>query len=322
MKMGTAKRSKRIEVYDPDKVKQFNPETKKLLNAYKKDMTLRELSPGTISGYMSDLNQWLIYVLEEQDNRSVLELDEDDLTDFFYFCKTEGNNTRRMRRRYSSISAFYKYLRKKRKVAENPMEFIDRPVKDTDVTQQTYLTMEQVEIMKQKLSECGNLTLECYALFSLSTMARVNAVAHIKWKQIDFGRRIVNDVLEKEGKVVTLFFSDEVCQKLIQLQQFREWNCIDDGGYVFFSKDKQGNITSMTTSGLHGWARRIGRMIGVPTLHPHDFRHSGSQLLKLAGMPLEEISYFLNHESTETTRKHYLQADTQSMRAAKDKYGI
>ena len=78
----------------------------------------------------------------------------------------------------------------------------------------------------------------------------------------------------------------------------------------------------MTTSGLHGWARRIGRMIGVPTLHPHDFRHSGSQLLKLAGMPLEEISSFLNHESTETTRKHYLQADTQSMRAAKDKYGI
>lgn len=320
--MGKAERSRRIEVYDSTKVKQFNPETKKLLKQYEKDMVLRELSPGTIAGYISDLNQWLIYVLDNQENRSVLELDEDDLTDFFYYCKSEGNNTRRMRRRYSSVSAFYKFLRKKRKIAENPMEFVDRPVKDNDVITQTYLTTEQVNLLKQKLEECGNLTLQCYALFSLSTMARVNAVAHIRWKQIDYGQRIVFDVLEKEGKVVNLYFSKDVCEKLIQLYQFREMNEIDDGGYVFFGKGKDGKPTAITTSALHSWAKKIGRMIGVPTLHPHDFRHSGSQLLKLAGMPLEEISSLLNHESTETTRKHYLKDDASMIRASKDKYEL
>lgn len=281
---------------------------------------MRELSPGTITNYISDLEQWLIYVLDNQDNASVLQLDEDDLTDFFYFCKQNGNNTRRMRRRYSSVSAFYKFLRKKRKIVENPMEFVDRPVKDVDVVTQTYLTTAQVEDMKRVLKEYGNLSMECYALLSLSTMARVNAIANIKWKQIDFGERIIKDVLEKEGKIVTLFFSAEVSAKLAELQEYRELHGVNDGGYVFFSTDREGNPYAMSTSSLHGWAKRIGKMIGVPTLHPHDFRHTGSQLLKLAGMPLEDISSLLNHESTETTRKHYLIADTKSIRAAKDKY--
>lgn len=320
--MGRATRSKRIELFDSAKIKQINSETKKLLKSYEKDMVLRELSQGTISGYLSDLNQWLIYVLEEQDNRSVLELDEDDLTDFFYFCKSNGNNTRRMRRRYSSISAFYKYLRKKRKIQENPMEFIDRPVKDNDVITQTYLTSDQIALMKKRLDESGNFTLECYALLSLSTMARVNAISHITWKQIDYGERVISDVLEKEGKVVDLFFSAEVRDKLIRLQQFRELNCIDDGGYVFFGKGKDGNPTPVANATLHSWARKIGRMIGVPTLHPHDFRHSASQQLKLQGMSLEGIAHLLHHNSTETTRKHYLKEDTMSIRNEKDKYGI
>ena len=320
--MARANRSHPIHMYDKQKASQINAESKKLLRDYKKDMSLRELSPGTIDGYLSDLNQWLIYVLDNQDNRSVLELDEDDLTDFFYYCKSNGNNTRRMRRRYASISAFYKFLRKKRKIVENPMEFIDRPVKDNDVVVQTFLTAEQIQLMKKKLAESGNLTLEVYALLSLSTMARVKAIANLKWKQVNYGERIIYDVVEKEGKIVKLFPSREVCEKLIRLQQFRELNNIDDGGYIFFSRDKDGNPTAISTKALHNWTKKIGRMIGVPTLHPHDFRHSGSQQLKLAGMPLEEISELLNHESTETTRKHYLQADVQSIRNAKERYEI
>ena len=39
---------------------------------------------------------------------------------------------------------------------------------------------------------------QLYALFSLSTMARVNAVANLRWEQIDFNQRICEKVLEKE----------------------------------------------------------------------------------------------------------------------------
>ena len=62
------------------------------------------------------------------------------------------------------------------------MEYVDRPAKDTDVTVQTYLTEEQVADMKQKLCDAVDnavsvskkhyyMTMQVYALFSLSTMA-------------------------------------------------------------------------------------------------------------------------------------------------------
>lgn len=100
-----AERSKRITLYDPAKAEQVNEETKALLKKYKMDMEIRELSNNTILQYVSDLQQWFIYVLDNQDNKSALEITEDDLTEFFYFCKTEGNNSRRIKRRMASISA-------------------------------------------------------------------------------------------------------------------------------------------------------------------------------------------------------------------------
>ena len=148
-----AERSKRINLYNPEKMAQVNPETMMLLNKYGIDMELRELSEKTIMSYKSDLNQWVIYILDNQQNKSALSITEDDLTEFFYFCKKEGNNSRRIKRRMASISAFYKYLRKKRLIVENPCEFIDRPKKDVDVAVQTFLTQEQVFLMKYRLKE-------------------------------------------------------------------------------------------------------------------------------------------------------------------------
>ena len=191
------KRSKRITITNQVDKTKYNRESLKLIRKYKIDMGLRELSDKTVYNYLSDINSWLAYVYLFQDNTSVLDIDEDDLTEFFYFCKTEGNNSRRMKRRMSSISAFYLFLRKKKHISENPMEFIDRPRKDTDVVTQTFLTREQVELMKEELIKNKDLQLLTYAMFSLSTMARVNAVSNLRWQQLDLDLRVANDVLEK-----------------------------------------------------------------------------------------------------------------------------
>lgn len=322
-----AERSKRIVLFDNSKLDKINEQTKGFLKKYKMDMELRELSDKSIYQYISDLNQWLIYVLDNQGNQCVTDLEEDDLTEFFYFCKTEGNNSRRMKRRMASISAFYKFLRKKRLISENPMEFIDRPKKDTDIVVQTFLTQDQVNLMKEKLQECVDQEkpkakeLQLYALFSLSTMARVTAVSNIRWEQIDLEERICTDVLEKEGKLVTLYFSKEVKMLLENLKKERIDNNINDGGYVFYRV--QNNLpSSIDTGTLTDWAHKIGNMIGVPTLHPHDFRHSGSQLLKLSGCPIEQISELLNHSGLDVTKKFYLRADRKKIQAEKDKYEI
>ena len=314
-------RSKRINLSDDEKLKQVNPDTLKLMRKYEADMTLRELAPTTVYGYKQDLKQWFIWILENQDNQCVADLNDDDIEDFLFFCKQEGNHTERMKRRMAAISAFYKYLRKKKLIESNPMEFIDRPKKGSAIVTQTYLTPEQVELMRTKLDEYGDLQLKTYALFSLSTMARVNAIANLRWEQIDFEARECKDVLEKERRLVELSFSQEVKDLLLALKKEREDKGIDDYGWVFYSR--YNTATKPINNGtLLEWCKKIGGMIDVPTLHPHDFRHSGATILKNKGMSLEDISELLHHLGTDVTSKFYIKKDTSKIKALKDQFSF
>jgi integrase len=58
--------------------------------------------------------------------------------------------------------------------------------------------------MREKLAEYGDVQLQAYAFLSLTTMGRVNAVANLKWEQIDWDERIFSGVLEKEATVGTI----------------------------------------------------------------------------------------------------------------------
>lgn len=312
-----AERSKLIK-FEVDKDK-LNKESIKIYKKYKIDMTIKELSEKTIYNYETDLFAWFSYIYIFQDNKSILEIDEDDLTEYFYYRKSEGNNSRRIKRIMSSISAMYLFLRKKKMIKENPMEFIDRPRKDTDVVVQTFLTQEQIDLMLEELKKLGNLQIEAYIVTGLSTMARVNALSNIKWKQIDWDNLTINGVLEKEGYIVDLDI-DEYCKDvLLKLKQEREEKGIDNE-YVFISYYK-GRYDKVENTTCNDWCKKIGKIIGVPTLHNHDLRHSSATLMKNNGAKLEDISKILHHTSTDVTLKHYIKEDTSKLKESKAKFG-
>lgn len=311
-----AERSKRIIVEG-----QISPENEKIWNQYYRAMKMKGLSDKTIYNYKCDLEQWFKFMNSEQFGLNILDATEEDIEEFLFHCQQEGNNANRIKRRMSSISALYIFLKKKKITKENPVELLDRPTSAKPVVVQTYLTMEQVELMKQKLKENGDLQLEAYGLLSLSTMGRVNAISNIKWKQIDFEECEIREVLEKGDKVVDLFFSTEVRDLLLKLKEQRENEGIDNE-YVFISK-KNGEYRNVVPSTLGAWAKKIGYMIGLEHgLHCHDFRHSSATLLKNMGMPLEEVSTLLNHSGTDVTRRFYIKEDNKKLKENKAKYGI
>jgi site-specific recombinase XerD len=312
-------RSKRI-VIDNKYEEAINPENLKLLNKHIRDMEMRELSPKSIYNYKRDLIQWMSYLNKEQFNNNVIEVTEDDIEEFIFYCRQEGNNTERIKRRTSSISAFYKFLRKKKLIKENPMEFISRPKKGLPVVVQTFLTPSQVEEMREQLKLIDDLQLTTYVEFSLATMARVNAVSNVTWEQIDFDNMVVEDVLEKEGKIVTLYFDEYVRELLLKLKQQREEDGIECK-YVFITNHKDG-YDKVTVNAMSGWTKKVGKSIGVNSLHPHDFRHSGATLRKNAGMELEMISTLLNHSGTDVTRNHYIKEDKSKIASEFRKYKV
>lgn len=310
-------RSKRICIGTEVTDEKLNQKNLELLQKYERDMGMRELSQKTIYSYICDLKAWFRYLYLEQFNQCVTDLTEEDIEEHIYFCKKEGNNTERIKRRMASLSAFYKFLRKKKIIKDNPMEFIDRPKKGLPVVVQTFLTEKQVELMREKLEELNDLQLKTFALFALSTMARINAISNVMWKQIDFENRTVDDVLEKESKIVTLFFSKEVKELLLKLKEQREKDEIVNE-YVFLNFHNNQASTNVLTD----WTKQIGEMIGVPELHCHDFRHSNATLLKNNGMPIEEVSSLLNHSGIDVTRRFYIKEDKTKIGKNKDKYEI
>lgn len=314
-------RSKRVLLYDAEKAKDINPETLKLFQKYQVDMSIRDLSPNSIKQYNADLMQWFIYMHDNQFNLSVKDASDDDLEEYFFWRKQQGNNVNRQKRVMSSISAFYKFLRKKKLIKESPMEFLDRPKQGQPITVQTYLTKEEVQLMREKLEEYGDIQLQVYAFLSLTTMGRVNAIANLKWKQLDWDERIFSDVLEKEGKIVELSFSEETKEYLQKLKQYREENNIEDYGWIFVTS-KVTEEKPINNGTLNDWCKKIGEMIGQPTLHPHDFRHSFATLLKREGVALEDVSIMLNHSGTDVTQKFYIKQDNSKVRKIKDSIKI
>lgn len=314
-------RSPRIMLKDYSKIPLINTQNIEFLKKYKIDLALRNLSDKTVYAYESDLIQWLTWVLDNQQNKSAVDLEDDDITEFLYYCKKQGNNVARLRRRISAISAFYRFLRKKRIMKANPTEFIEPPKRSTPVTVQTFLTTEQISLMREKLVEYGDIQLRLYATLSLSTLARLSAIASIRWEQIDLQECSIKNVLEKEGKVVDLTFSEEVKILLTKLKKERKDKKQNDHGWLFYT-GRCTDTKHIATCTLQAWCRKIGAMIGVPTLHPHDFRHSAATLLKNAGMTLEDISVLLNHESTDTTKKFYIKQDMGRINAQKNRFNL
>ena len=312
-----AERSKRVYLYDKDKMEHINPETLRLFQKYQVDMSIRDLSKNTVEQYNADLKQWFIFMYDRQFNLSVLEATEDDITEYYYWRKQQGNNVNRQKRVMASISAFYKFLRKKKIIKESPVEFIDRPKQGQPIAVQTYLTKEQVQLMREKLEEYGDVQLQVYAFMSLTTMARVHAIANLKWDQIDLEQRICENVLEKEGKIVELSFSEETKGYLEKLIEYRKENNINDYGWLFVTPFVNAD-NPIQDSTLNSWCKKIGNMIDVPTLHPHDFRHSYATLLRNAGVSLEDVSTMLNHSGTDVTKTFYIKVDTTKVRKLKD----
>lgn len=312
---------------------------KKNLNLIRKYFNFKNmnLSDSSKKSYESDFNQWLVYINEKYREKAIsdehiLDIIEEDIEDmvdliedYMAFCTSVlGNNERRIQRRMSSISSFFLYLRKKRKIKENPIEFLDRPkVSAGEKPQivQTFLNEDQIETIRQELRKMGNIQLELYFEFSLSTMARVNAVSNVKVDQIDFNGGTVNRVIEKEGYEVDLFPSDRAFELISEWLKYRRENGIESE-YLFISK-YGGEWKNVTKGAIQtGWIKKIGNIVGIDDLHAHDLRHSGSSLLYNKGMALEEVQRLLNHKSPTTTQQHYIKEDSKKLKDSKKKFEI
>lgn len=102
---------------------------------------------------------------------------------------------------------------------------------------------------------------------------------------------------QKTGTHVSVAIRPEVAKELIAAMELNS-----NPKYAFWS----GNGKKKTV--LSNWGnelRRLFREAGFPEGHPHQLRDTFAVSLLSKGVPLEEVSKLLGHESIKTTEKHY-----------------
>ena len=108
----------------------------------------------------------------------------------------------------------------------------------------------------------------------------------------------------KHGRTVTLRFTEPT---LVAMRSYLGERADPGATGLFVSHaktrpDKKG--TPISPRAVWGLIARAAKQLGLPHIHPHDFRHWRATQMLQAGIPIDQVQRFHNHRSIRTTQNY------------------
>lgn len=216
--------------------------------------------------------------------------------------------------RWTSLKAFFQFLKDYDYIEENPMERTNRPKIRTE-HKVTYLTKDEIDTV---LSEIRTNSTEskrsrdlCLVSLALSTGLRVSAITQVNIDDIDFINRSIN-VVEKGNKVRAINFGNNLAVLLKQ--------CIADRDIYFPNAETNALFLSqwkkrMTTQAVRNLVAKYTTNIQGKHITPHKLRASAATNLAASGVSMQAIAKVLGHENIQTTRRYVEVLDEEANKA-------
>lgn len=115
----------------------------------------------------------------------------------------------------------------------------------------------------------------------------------------------------QSGRLVTLRFSQPTLEAMQSYLRFRQ----DPGATALFVSHARTRPkyrgTPMSANAVWRMIRRTAKAMGLPHIHPHDFRHWRATQMLQEGVPIDQVQRFLNHRSIRTTQLYAKTAEQQ-----------
>nr|DAL95869.1 MAG TPA: SITE SPECIFIC RECOMBINASE XERD [Caudoviricetes sp.] len=292
------------------------------------------LTPRSLQQYKSELGRFFREI-----NKSPLLVTPDDIK--LYLATKEirdGASKVYQKNILRVISSFYNWMQKEEHLLRNPVNKVER-IKQPKVRKEAF-TEAQIEQMRFVIED--DIRLMCIFEMLVSTWCRVSELASIKISEIseDMGHVLIHGKGNKE-RICYINARAKICLQryLAERKDTNEYlfpKCkitVNDKEHVFSSECKkekknpkdwwmaadlvgEGHVDK---SSIEGMIRKIGKKAGVEKAHPHRFRRTGATFALRRGMPIEQVSKLLGHESIETTQI-YLDISDQELENAHKKY--
>ena len=262
------------------------------------------LSDNTISGYISDVNQFIRYI--EESNQHLTLVDEVIIQNFLNEIRIKKIKTKSVARKISSIKQFYLFLQKEKYIQSNPFDLITQPKTRGNVPKP--LSEEQIEQLLNSPDEADSIGFRDKTMFELmyATGMRVSEIVDLQLMQLNLNQGTVR-ILGKGSKERLVPIGEYAADYLLEYLKFHRSGLLKNkkSNFVFLSNRGQ----NMTRQTFWHSVKKYAKKCGIhPLPSPHMLRHSFATHLLNNGADLRVVQMLLGHSNISTTQIYTLVA--------------
>lgn len=308
-------------IYTDEKWAKVNPDNKAIMDDFLTELRQQKKSQQTIYQYMNDIRICLIKILDDFDNKCILEMTKKDFRKLNIWFDDSGMSPARCNRIHSVINSMLTFCEEdddydydvnySKKVRGVPNEKVKTNDDDFFFTFDEFIKTRNILIEKGRLQDA--------VLWSLmyDSGGRRNEVFQVKKQGLLDGNK-TNVVRGKRGKMFPLIYLDDT-KELIR--QYLEWRG-DDNIDSLWIKGHGETASTIDSSTLYDRIVSISKILSEVrgeevNIFPHSSRHSRIEALKRGWddrlkdengnnrvFPLDQIQVFVHHSDISTTQSY------------------
>jgi len=286
----------------------YNSELPDMVKTYLVCKKVEGMSEGTLYNYGHALQNFFGFI-----QKSPEQVSPNDIRVYLYrYQEIKGVSNRSLDKIRQTISGFFNWANCEGYIERNPSLTI-KPIKFEKKERQP---MSQIELEYLRKA-CNSLRDKAIIEFLYSTGCRVSELCGVKKTDIDWNKKSVH-LFGKGKKHRTSFINAKSEVSLLAYLETR----IDSNEYLFVSeRNPHGQLKKDAIEKIvRQIATRASEHVQKP-ISPHILRHTFATQSLNSGMPVEDISRLLGHESVATTMI-YAKVSLENIQNSHKKYVV
>lgn len=264
------------------------------LEAFADYLTEEEKSPGTVSGYKSDVKSFLKFI-----SKDIKKIKRTDITEYKENLRKQGLKTLTINRKLVSVKQFFDFLNDRFELAISARVKQEKVQKQYSLKDEELLTEADYELLMTAVKTAGDIRAKAMFETMYYSGMRVSEMLQLRMDHVQSKKKIIEDIKGKGSKYRTIFISDKLMDTLNEYLDVRKQPYSSTTKALFVGE--RGPVTRQTA---HHLIKKYAAQAGIESTkaHVHNFRHLFGLRLASKGVAIQDIAKYMGHTSIEVTK--------------------
>lgn len=258
-----------------------------------------EKSQGTISGYQSDVKDFIVFI-----KKDITDIKRTDITAYKEYLRARKLKTLSINRKLVSVKQFIDFVNDRFSKAITARIKQEKIQKQYSLKDEELLSEMDYTALINMIEANGDIRTKAMFDAMYYSGMRVSEMLQLKVRHVMDGQKVIEDIKGKGGKYRPIFISDKLIESLKAYYDVR---------VPFFDSDPKtrheeplfiGQRGSVTRQTVHNLMKKYAVEAGIPKekAHAHNLRHLFGLRLAAKGVAIQDIAKFMGHTSIEVTK--------------------